>query len=181
MMFRLYDFYQTMRKDGIIFCFSGPISQPIVEGIGETIKQKMELEDAGMNTTQKVFAIFVEQMQNVLNYSAEKITDESIKDGEMRLGVLIIGREVDRFYVLCGNKVQKEHVGFLRERLDAIRGMDKEQLKNLYREKRKAATGEGKGGGLGFIDMARKAGEPIAYNFVDVDEDHSFFSIKVII
>ena len=141
----------------------------------------MELEDAGMNTTQKVFGIFVEQMQNVLNYSAEKVTDDSVKDGELRFGVLVVGQEANRFYVMCGNKIQKDQVGRLRERLDSIRGMDKDQLKNLYRERRKAASGEGKGAGLGFIDMARKAGEPIEYDFVPVDGSHAFFSIKVII
>jgi hypothetical protein len=182
MTFNLYDFYLNLRRDGIIFCFSGPVSQSIVEGIGETIKQKMELEDAGVSATQKVFAIFVEQMQNVLNHSSERITDESVKEGELRLGVLVVGQENDRFYVFCGNKIEREKIAFLKENLDMLRGMDKEQLKNLYRERRKAVRGEGsKGAGLGFIEMARKACKPIEYDFSLIDDNHAFFSIKVII
>lgn len=182
MMASLYDFYRQLRQDGIIFCFSGPVSQSIVEGIGETLKQKMEIEEAGMSTTQKVFGIFVEQMQNVLNYSSERLTDEGVSDGELRLGVLIVGQEeAGSFYVSCGNKVERERAGLLEERLESIRVMDKEELKSLYRERRKASSESGKGAGLGFIEMARKASRPIEYHFTLVDERHAFFSIRVTI
>lgn len=181
MMTSLYDFYRKLRQDGIMFCFSGPISQSIVEGIGETLKQKMEIEDAGMSTTQKVFGIFVEQMQNVLNYSSERITDEGMTDGELRLGVLVVGQEEGSFYVSCGNKVEIDRAAILEERLESVRLMDKDQLKSLYRERRKIASDGAKGAGLGFIEMARKASRPIEYNLAPVDAKHAFFSIRVVI
>lgn len=181
-MFDLNGFYNDLKRDGIIFCFSGPISQSIVEGIGETLKQKMELEEAGLSTTQKVFGIFVEQMQNILNYSVERVTAESARDNEMRMGVLVVGQEGGHFYVYCGNRVERERIGFLTERLTELNTLDKDQLKNLYRERRKNPVAEGsKGAGLGLIDMARKASRPIEFEFTPIDGDHSFFAIKVTI
>ena len=36
MTMELSKLYEDLKKNGIIFCFSGAISQGIVEGIGET-------------------------------------------------------------------------------------------------------------------------------------------------
>lgn len=54
MGFDLLDFHRELAKQGIIFCFRGPVSQHVIEGIGQTLRQKMELDDTGMTTVQKV-------------------------------------------------------------------------------------------------------------------------------
>ena len=51
----LYRFHRDLQQAGIMFAFSGPVSQRVIEGIGETLKQKMQLEDAGMSTIQRNF------------------------------------------------------------------------------------------------------------------------------
>ncbi len=165
-----------------MFAFSGPVSQRVIEGIGETLKQKMELEDAGMTTVQRVFSVFVEQMQNVVNYSAHQLTPPDNVDGELRVGTLIVGSEAGHFYVLCGNLIQREKMDAIREQLEQLHSLNREELKALYRERRKAADLPGrKGAGLGFIDMARKASRPMEHAFSDVDDTHVFFSIKAVI
>jgi len=35
------------------------------------------------------------------------------------------------------------------------------------------------GGGLGMIDIARKTGEKLNYNFMPVDDSYSFFSLNI--
>lgn len=176
----LYQFHEGMKKEGILFCYSGPISQSTVEGIGATLRLNMELEEAGASTSQMVFSVFVEQMQNVLNYSAERLGTVPETEKELRKGVLVIGHEGGGFFIYGGNRILNEDVQGLKERIESIRLLDKEALKNLYREKRKSEPDAGsKGAGLGLIDMARKAGKPIEYLFAKIDERFSFFSIKV--
>lgn len=180
--FNVHDFYVDLNQKGIIFCFSGPVSQDVIEGIGGTLKQKMEIEDTDLNTSQKVFSVFVEQMQNIVNYSADRVIHEDRQEGEIRLGVLIVGKEEGSFYVLCGNKINRELAGSIRGQLETIAGMDKDELKKLYRERRKSAPQtEEKGTGLGFIDIARKASQPIEFDFMPVDDDFVFFTIKAVI
>ncbi len=182
MAFNLLKFYGSLQEQGIIFCFSGPISQDIIEGIGATLRQKMQLEETDLNATQKVFAIFVEQMQNIVNYSAERVARPDQAPPDMRVGVLIVGQEDGCFYVVCGNRIQKEDVEPLEQHLTRLRDLDKEQLKAFYRERRKMPTPfDSKGSGLGFIDMARKAGRPLEFEFAPVDDTHVFFSIKAVI
>lgn len=178
----LYQFYQSIKEQKIIFCYSGPISQTTVEGIGHTLKLDLELEDAGFTMSQAIFSIFVEQMQNVLNYSAEKVKEDIELEKELRVGMLVIGQEWDGLYVYCGNKVFNHDVERIKEKIEGIRMLDKDELKALYKEKRRQAPEEGsKGAGLGLIEMARKAGKPIDYSFTPVDSQYTFFEIKVTI
>jgi len=180
--FNVHDFYVGLKQKGIIFCFSGPISQTVIEGIGGTLKQKMEIEDTDLNTSQKVFSVFVEQMQNIVNYSADRVIPEDRQEGEIRIGVLIVGKEDGHFYVLCGNKISLKDADTIGVQLNTLTRMDKDEMKTLYRERRKTAiqTDE-KGAGLGFIDIARKATGPIEFDFLPLDGDFVFFTIKAVI
>lgn len=182
MKFDVHDFYEDLNQKGIIFCFCGPVSQSLIEGIGGTLRQKMELEDTDLNTSQKVFSVFVEQMQNIVNYSADRIILENKLEGEVRIGVLILGKEDDHFYVLCGNKTERTNMETISNQLKTLSSMSKAELKKLYQDRRKTSPlREGKGTGLGFIDIARKATMPIEFEFSPVDDKFVFFTIKAVI
>ena len=182
MPFNVHQFYVDLNQRGIIFSFSGPISQEVIEGIGGTLKQKMEVEDADLNTSQKVFSIFIEQMQNVVNYSADRVILEERSEGEIRKGVLIVGKENSHYYVLCGNKIKNESQESIREQLDLLAKLDKDELKKMYRERRKKTSeNNAKGSGLGFIEMARKSTGPIEFDISPVDSDFVFLTIKAVI
>jgi hypothetical protein len=174
-------FYEQLKKEGIIFSFSGPVSQSLLEGIGATLRQKMSLEETSTSVTQKVFSIFVELMQNVINYSAER-GSEGEAEPDLRFGVLIIGKQEDRFYIQCGNYITPSQKGPLQEKLTRIRNMDRDELKRYYKEQRRRASGEGsKGAGLGFIEMARRATKPLEFEILPMQTGNEFFAVKVVI
>ena len=181
MMHQIEQFYEQLRHEGIIFSFSGPVSQSLLEGIGETLRQKMNLEERSTSVTQKVFSIFVELMQNVINYSAEK----GIIGGEeqdLSLGVLIIGKQENHFYIQCGNYITQDQKGPLAEKLNKIQAMDKDELKRYYKQQRRKDPAEqSKGAGLGFIEMARKASQPIQFSILPTSTEKDFFVVTAII
>ena len=58
--------------------------------------------------------------------------------------------------------------------------MSKEDLRKYYREILDNNLISNKGGAdLGMIDMARKSGEKLQYNFTEVNESLSFFYLTV--
>lgn len=182
MLENMLKFYNDIRREGIIFCFSGPISQSLVEGIGDLLRQKMELDETSINVSQKVFGVFVEQMQNVINYSADKNYDLPSGSTELRSGVMVICRTNDKFCILSGNYIESKEKGKLIEQLERLRSMNKDELKAYYREQRRNAPPEGsKGAGLGFIETARKASEPLEYEIRTVDDTRDFFCLKAVI
>jgi len=181
-MFDLFNFYTELKKDGIIFCFSGPTSQGIVEGVGEALKQKMQIEETTGKTARNLFSVFVEQMQNVIHYSAESVTGSEKMDEGLRYGIVIVGQENDHFYVLSGNYIEKAHGDEIEKRLLAIQKMSKEEMKVYFKEqRRKEPDASSKGAGLGFIETARKASEPIEFAIDQVDETYCFFTVKAVI
>ncbi len=178
---RLFRFYNEMQEEGVILYFNGPVSQGVVEGLTELIRSKMCVEDAGTGAVHRVFSILVEQMQNVVRYSVERDVPSGACGGEVAHGQVVVGREKDgHFFVACGNKIRATDTPKLRERIETLRKMNKDELKAYYKEQRKLGKRTAKGAGLGLIEMARKATRPLEFDVVEVDEETSFFSMKVV-
>ncbi len=89
----LFDFRAVLLEKGIIFAYSGYVTETVLNGVGEALKQKLAIQDADTKTVRSVFAIFVEQMQNMIRYSAEKVPPDTAPETpvELRYGVLTIG------------------------------------------------------------------------------------------
>ncbi len=179
----LYDLYNDLKAKKILFCYSGPIDQSSIEGVGNTLRRKLEIDEAGLTTSISVFSIFIEQVQNVLNYSSEKLGDSEEIENKLRIGIVVIGHEENgEYYIYCGNQVYNEDVNKITNNIESVRNLNKEELKVLYKERRRLEPGPGsKGAGLGLIEMARKSAQPFNYSFVTINEDFSFFSIKVVV
>lgn len=176
----MYEFREILNDRGVIFCYSGYVTDPVVSGIGAALKSKLMLEDTDTTTMRSVFAIFVEQMQNIVRYSAElEGQDEEDQKTEIRYGVLSIGMENGKLFVACGNKIHLKDVASLTRRLTELQATDKDGLRDLYKKKlREPAEVTSKGAGLGFIEIARRASEIIDFDFVDLNDKYAFFCLK---
>ena len=176
-----------LHKQGVIFAYGGYVTEPVLSGVGDALKQKLTIDDADTKTLRSVFAVFVEQMQNIIRYSAEKVEaplppaadERALK--ELRYGILTIGREGNEYVVCAGNLIERGDVERLHARLSRIREMSKEELRALYKEQLRADPEEGsKGAGLGFMEIARRASKPIEFYFTDLG-DYTFFALKATI
>ena len=89
---------------------------------------------------------------------------------------------------MCGNLVQKQHVARIRERLEPLKNMSLDEIKQDYRAQLKSDHCHddvvSKGAGLGFLTLARDATEPIEYALIDApghENELSCFYLKAII
>jgi len=177
-----FDFRADLRASGIIFSFVGYVSEGILFALGDALKQKMALEETDANLTKRVFSVFVEQVQNIIRYSTDRVVGETDRPVELSSGLVAVGMEGERFFVLCGNTISRAEVPRLRERLEHLRGMDKEAIKKFYRQKlREPAEEDSKGGSIGLIEIARRASEPLQFDFLDLPHEQSFFALKAYI
>jgi hypothetical protein len=180
----LFEFRAKLRDAGIIFAYCGHVTEPMLTGLGEALKQKLAIEDMDTRTLRSVFAVFVEQVQNIIRYSAEREPrhgpGEPAPNPEIRYGVITIGRDRDGIVVQGGNLVRVEDVARLRGRLERIQRADKAELKALYKEVLRTGPDDGasEGAGVGFIEIARRASKPIVFEFMNVDAEFSFFALR---
>lgn len=183
MLDTLYILRNILNEKHIFFCFCGPLSNDLVVELGDTVKSKMKLEDVSQTTIIRAFSLIVENVQNIMFYSAD-ITRSLHTDAEknIRSGIVAIGYDNDRFFILSGNLIKHEEVEHIKSKLTTVQHMDKDQLRMYYRQKRKQSPEKGsKGAGLGFIEMAKKSKDKIEFLFTKVDDKHTFFSLKTTI
>ncbi|HYF85537.1 SiaB family protein kinase [Azospirillum sp.] len=176
--------YAAIKRDlddkGILFSFSGYLSEGILYSLGEALREKMALEEADGPTIRRVFSVFVEQMQNIIRYSAEKMSGSAGRAVELSAGMVTIGVEDGKVFIVCGNTVRNGDVPRLKQRLDHLKSLDRNGIKSYYREQLREEPDDGsRGATLGLIEIARRASDPIDYDFNAMDADRSFFCLKV--
>ena len=94
----------------------------------------------------------------------------------------MIGKHDNEYIITTGNPIGNDKVPGLNGKLEQINGLDKEGLKALYKDIIKNGDLSDKGGaGLGFVDMARKSGQKLEFDFEKINDKVSFFSLKTTI
>ena len=73
--------------------------------LGEVLKLRMRQEETDASVAKRVFSIFVEQAQNVIRYSADRASPAEADRPRLRGGMIVVGAEGGRFFVVCGNEV----------------------------------------------------------------------------
>ncbi|MCT4534181.1 SiaB family protein kinase [Halodesulfovibrio sp.] len=171
---------QFLQDNGVILYFNGPVSQDVVEGVGEAVRSKLRHEAAGVSMMQRVFTILVEQMQNIIRYSTDRLAEDE-NGAETAWGQIIVGLDEEGgYFVSCGNKINSKDTQKLQKKIEHVQHMEPEELKKYYKEmRRKGPDSDSKGAGLGFIEMARKARAPLSFSIEPLDETSSFFAMKV--
>jgi hypothetical protein len=170
-----------LRDNGILISFSGRFSQGIIEELGDALKKHLEVEATPKNEIHSVFSVFIEQTQNIKNYSSRKL-DSIIYDKVASSGIVSIGKCEKGYFIWSGNLIENSDVEPLKEKLELISNLDKTGLKKLYKERlRMDHSACSIGAGVGLIDIARKASSPIEYSIQEVDYEFSFFELRVIV
>lgn len=176
-----YRSFKSLLDDrGIIFSFSGYMSEGILFSLGEALRQKMTLEDTDVTTVKKVFSVFVEQSQNIIRYSADKVAGSGEVGHELSSGMVTIGRDKGQFFIVCANSIEAAQVEKLKGRLEVLQNMDRDELKAYYREQlREAPEDSSRGATIGLIEIARRASAPIEFDFVPEEDGTTFFCLRV--
>jgi len=170
----------ALAKQQIIFCYAGYITEDVLLSVGSAIKKKLALVQADKHATRTVFAIFIEEAQNVVRYSKAVLSGgDGDENDALRHGFIAVGKNDGKYFVCCGNPVRNDDVARLDQNLTHIQSLNAEELKALYKESLRKDPPEGsKGAGVGFIDIARRASGGFDFSFEDYDDTHAYFYIR---
>jgi hypothetical protein len=176
-MVDVFDIYDKMERNNILLSFKGEITSDLLTSILQIMENKMENMQEEPKIKKKVYNVLVECLQNLyhhLDEISEEDTDRS------KSAIFMIGRENGKYSIFTGNYILNENITSLKNRLDDVNALNKDELKEYY--KKVLNNGEMSlkgGGGLGMIDIARKTGEKIGYNFLEIDKKVSFFTLNI--
>ena len=169
----VFSFYKLMKTNDVSLVYEGEITHAITKAFTSLTESAMAKTSESNSTQRKVFHVMVECLQNISKHAEEVDAGKVYKE---KRGVFLIHKDEDKYGVTTGNVISNDKIADLRDSLNHINSLDKEGLKKLHKEQIRGGTlSDKQGAGLGFIDIARKTGNPLQFHFLDIDEQSSFF------
>ncbi|MFO7933234.1 MAG: SiaB family protein kinase [Bacteroidales bacterium] len=168
----IYDRYRDLTVRDICLVYEGQITHQVMKALTGLVEEQMNgMEDD--TVLRRVYHVMVESLQNI-NRHAESYEYKGYPYPGS--GVILVTRNEDRYQVTTGNIIENSSLEELSVFLGKVNNMDPEGLDDLYKKQMRDGILSPKGGaGLGFIDIRRKTGNAMDYDFVRIDNDTSFF------
>jgi hypothetical protein len=159
----------------IFFIWSAHISPDVEKEVLSFTETKLTEEDVELNIRRRVFSVLIEILENVAKYSPG-IEPEK----KFGMPVALVGLEDDVYSITTGNLIRNDDIDELRGKLDQINEIDKAGLKELFRTSISGQTVKSEStGNMGLIDMARKSGSKLVYQFERLNELYSYYTLTV--
>lgn len=179
MHFDIDHYYSRMNSGEVILAYKGSISSELITNVLEVIDAKLEDLIMKKSLKKKLYNVLVESLQNLYHH-IDDLPDTSDGKFDVHFGIFVITREGEHYKVSTGNFIRNEKIQPLKDRLDRVKSMTKEELKDLYKQILNNQDFTQKGGvGLGLIDMAKRTDRQMVYQFNHYNEEYSFFNLDI--
>lgn len=162
---------EIMMEDRLMFVYRGVVTNQNSEALLMLLEKEMEQSEFGFVGRKRLFMFVLESLQNVSRHSNGDIHD---------VMSLVVYSKIDNGYtVTTANVIDRSDEKELREQLDLLNKLEAKEIRSLYREKLSTTDFSKKGGaGLGLIEMAKKTGNKLDFDFVPIDDDSLYFVLS---
>ncbi len=156
----------------IIMLYKGNFSNDAIGPVLTLVNNN--LRNLEMRMQKIIFHLMVEILQNISKHAYKK--------DEKREGLFTISKQKNHFYIGTGNLIENSKIEILTKKLTDLNRLSKEEKDDSYRKTlidgaKVSLTNDS--AGLGLIDIARESPEPLEFDFVKINEQISFFTLKV--
>ncbi len=167
----VYQLFKAVQKDNITYIYHGYFDRHITESILSLAEANIVKKKEKSSVKKRVYHIMVESLQNITRHQSVRRNEQ-----DENSGVFFVQYKEQRYFVTTGNLIKNALIPELKAKIDKVNSYTKEELKEYYRNVLIYGELSEKGGaGLGLIDMARKSGNKLLYNFKKVDDEFSYF------
>lgn len=166
---------RIMANNNLYLLWSGHITPDVGKEVISFTEAKLSEDDIEANQRRRVFSILVEIIENVAKYSPGKEPEE-----KFGMPVAMIRFENKTYSLTTGNLILNDKVPHLKEKLEIINQYDKVGLKELFRKSLSdQSINPESTGSMGLIDMARKSGSKLVYEFEKINDQYSYYTLTV--
>ena len=169
-----------MDRDNTMLCFKGVITSELLDSVLQIIESKLNHVEQSTKIKKKVYNVLVECLQNLYHHNENICEQEGIDVLLSKSALLLISKKENFYEIKTGNYINIDSTADLRSKLENINSLDKDGLRTLYKSILNEGQISDKGtAGLGMIDIARKSGNKLAYEFISVDNKYDFFCLNI--
>ena len=172
--FNIEKWLDVGQQGAVLQSYNGEITSAVITKLIEET-ESIFTENQSYESLRKVtIHVFVESIQNLFHHALP------IEDGKPKFGVFYLVYFENSIKVITGNYILKERQQMISDRINQINSLSKDELKALYKLilNNEEFSDKG-GGGLGMIDIARKTGTKMEYEFIPVNEKLLFYVLKI--
>lgn len=172
----VYQLFSNLHNDNLSFIYQGSFNDEITERIIDISESTIAAMNEQQKISNKVSFLLAECFQNVIrhgDFTTDKVSPDST-------GIFVTRNIGKSYYISSANLIANKDVEGLRGKLEQLNQMSPEELKILYLDVLQHNEMTNKGGaGLGLIEMARKSGQKLEFEFEEVDKDFSYFYLQI--
>ncbi len=175
--FSVYSLFQLLNEEKVEYIYRGNFDTNITDSILSLAEINLNTQEDSIKIRKRVYFILVEGLQNITRHQETNPEAEDFNEG-----LVVLQRKAEAFIITTGNLIKNETIPELKENLEKINSLTAKELKEYYRKilNNKELSEKG-GAGLGLIEIARKSGNKISYDFEEVSDTHSYFYMQTVI
>lgn len=167
----------SIAEMGVIFEYKGEIAFDTIDLLLNRLKKLPGYQAITKSGQKKIYSVIVECVDNIYKH---KIAETLSVKSKKILPYIILTREDDKYIISTGNVVTNDSIQNLRDNLKRINQHDRIGLKSLYAEiVNKDIISDEDGAGLGLITIALKTENKINYEFISINDQYSYFEMKI--
>lgn len=160
-----------MMKEHLIFVYRGVVTNENSVPLLMLLEKEMEDSEFGFVGRKRLFMFVLESLQNVSRHSTQK--------QHSNMSMVVYSKTANGYTVTTGNVISTSDIAELKVRLSEINNLETKEIRKVYRQMLSNAEFSSKGGaGLGLIEMAKKTGNKLDYDFVPLDDNYSYYILS---
>ena len=167
-----FNLLESIQGSTMEYTYRGSFTTKITDTILSLTESNLQDENVEKKIRKRVFFIIVEGLQNITRHQSSDSSDELAGYP----GLFVVQYKPDGYYITTGNLIKISHQDTIKEQIDKINKLDKTELKKYSLEVLDEGEFSDKGGaGLGLIEIARKSGCKLIYDFNEINDEFAFF------
>lgn len=171
---KLVDLYDLTQKDDLEYIFRGDFSPEIVRSIMDLAQTTLKEASDTLKIKSKIYYVMGESLQNIARHNSESFNQSSDK-----YSLFAIHKKNLKYFITTGNLIEVSDIDTLKQRIEKINNMGHEDLRDFSRTTRSTGELTEKGGaGLGLIEMAKRSGNKLDYDFKEINDQYSYFYLN---
>jgi hypothetical protein len=162
---------EKINKERLMFVYRGVVTNENSSSLLMLLEKEMESSEFGFVGRKRLFMFVLESLQNV--------TRHSDRNQYAEMSLVVYSKTEYGYTVTTGNVIETQRIEALKDKLDEINNLEAGEIRSVYREMLSHAEFSNKGGaGLGLIEMAKKTGNKLDYDFISLDDRLSYFILS---
>lgn len=168
----MFSLFKLFEKYTLTYVYRGIFVPSLTDKILALAETNMNLIGEVSKTQKRVYFVMVESLQNITRH-------QDVSQTQDNQALFVVQNKDGKYGMASGNVIENSNIESLQQKLDKINSLDADALKAYYKDVLENTGLSEKGGaGLGLIEIARRSGSKLFYNFKAISDNLSYFYFK---